>query len=86
MELLLEVPVAFGRVLRRQRVSAGLTQEQLGFESTLQRNYISTLERGQQQPTLTSIFKLSASLGVPASKLIELTEAEIISAATRPKA
>ena len=81
----MEVPVAFGRVLRRLRLSVGLTQEQLGFEAALQRNYISTLERGQQQPTLTSIFKLSSSLGMPASKLIELTEAEIIAAATQRK-
>jgi transcriptional regulator with XRE-family HTH domain len=78
-----EVSVAFGRVLRRLRRAAGWTQEQLGFEAALQRNYISTLELGQQQPTLTTLLKLASPLGVTASRLVELTEAEILQAAAK---
>lgn len=65
---------AFGGVIRDLRNEAGLTQEQLGFEADLRRTFISTLELGQQQPTLMTIFKLAKALKVPASKIIGLVE------------
>ncbi|WP_243656723.1 helix-turn-helix domain-containing protein [Paucimonas lemoignei] len=69
--------ITFGRVLRRQRLIAGLSQEKLGLEAGLQRNYISMLELGERQPTITTIFKLANVLGIKASKLITLVEDEI---------
>lgn len=62
---ILDFAACFGRVLRRLRKRAKLTQEQLGFESGLERNFISMLELGQRQPSLHSIFKLSTALGIP---------------------
>lgn len=53
------ITLAFGRVLRQLRQEAELTQEQLGMEAEIQRNYISSLELGGNQPSITSIFKLS---------------------------
>ena len=73
----MEPAVAFGRVLRQLRLKAGLTQEQLGFEADLRRTYISILEIGQQQPTLTTILKLAKGLGKSAAELITMVEAEI---------
>lgn len=73
----MDAGIAFGRVLRRLRENAGLTQEQLGFESELRRTYISILELGQQQPSLTTIFKLANALRCPAAKLIAEVEKEI---------
>jgi transcriptional regulator with XRE-family HTH domain len=61
---------AFGLVLRKHRLAAGLSQEQLGLESGVQRNFISLIETGQNQPTITTMFKLAGALGVKASKLI----------------
>lgn len=69
--------VAFGRVLRRLRLKAGLTQEQLGFEAGIRRTYVSILELGEQQPTLSTILKLAAALGVRGSMLLDMTEEEI---------
>ena len=68
----MEIASAFGMVIRELRSEAGLTQEQLGFEADLRRTFISVLELGQQQPTLTTIFKLAKALKVPASKIIGL--------------
>ena len=68
---------AFGLVLRRLRKEAGLTQEVLGMEAGLQRNYISSLELGEKQPTLTSVFKLSKALQIKPSKLVAMIEAEV---------
>jgi transcriptional regulator with XRE-family HTH domain len=69
--------VAFGRVLRRLRQKKGLTQEGLGFESDLRRTFISVLELGQQQPTLTTLPKLAKVLEVRPSKMLDLVEREI---------
>lgn len=68
---------AFGVVLRELRIEAGLTQEQLGFEAGIRRTFVSVLELGQQQPTLTTIFKLAAALGITPAALIELVESRL---------
>ncbi len=51
-----------------------MSQEQLGLESGVQRNFISLIETGQNQPTITTIFKLAAALGVKPSKLVQEAE------------
>lgn len=73
----MDAAVAFGRVLRRLRNEAGLTQETLGFEADLRRTYISILELGQQQPTLTTILKLAKPLKHSAQEIVGLVEKEI---------
>lgn len=73
-----EVGLEFGRVLRRLRLAAGLTQEQLGQEAGLQRNYVSLMERGVNQPTITTIFKLATALNISASEMITEVEKSCI--------
>jgi transcriptional regulator with XRE-family HTH domain len=73
----LDADIAFGRVLRRLRQEAGLTQEELGFEAELRRTYVSILELGQQQPSLTTVLKLAKALKLPASDLVALVEREM---------
>ena len=70
----MEPAVAFGRALRRLRQEKGLTQEQLGFEADLRRTFISVLELGQQQPTLTTIIKLARVFDVLPSELLQEAE------------
>ena len=65
---------AFGQVLRKYRLAAGMSQEQLGLESGVQRNFISLIETGQNQPTITTIFKLASAMEIRPSKLIAETE------------
>jgi transcriptional regulator with XRE-family HTH domain len=74
----LDVAVAFGRVLRRLRNEAGFTQEELGFEADLRRTYVSILELGQQQPTLTTILKLAKALKRSGQEIVGLVEAEML--------
>jgi transcriptional regulator with XRE-family HTH domain len=71
------VAVAFGKVLRKSRKDKGLSQEELGLEAGLQRNYISELERGEKQPTITTLFKLAIALKIKPGKLIELVERDM---------
>lgn len=77
----MDAEIAFGKVLRRLRLEAGLTQEQLGFDADLRRIYISILELGQQQPSLPTVFKIAKALNIRASRLVELVEDEISKAA-----
>jgi transcriptional regulator with XRE-family HTH domain len=69
-----ELHSVFGKVLRDLRTQASLTQEQLGLECDLDRTFISLLERGLRQPTLTTLFALSHKLKVPASVIIKHVE------------
>lgn len=64
----------FGQVLRELRTGAGLSQEDLGFESGLDRTYISMLERGLRQPTLTTLFTLAQALQMRASEIVRRVE------------
>jgi transcriptional regulator with XRE-family HTH domain len=73
----LDSAIAFGKVLRKLRKEAGLTQEQLGFEANLQRIHISLFELGTNQPTLNSILKLGKALKIPAKDIVGLVEAEL---------
>jgi transcriptional regulator with XRE-family HTH domain len=70
----MEIVAEFGKIIRKLRIEAGLTQEELGFEADLRRTFISTIELGQQQPSLITIFKLAKALKVPVSKIIALVE------------
>lgn len=67
---------AFGLVLRGLRKERGLSQEALALEAGIQRNYVSLIERGVNQPTITIVFKLAAALAMKPSQVIDLVEAE----------
>ena len=66
----------FGAALRRLRLAAGLSQEQLGLEAGVQRNFISLIELGQNQPTISTISKLARALGMKASQLVAEAESD----------
>lgn len=71
--------VSFGRVLRQLRKDAGLTQEQLALEAGIERNYVSLIERGINQPALRVIFKLAEALDTTPSEMLRQVESEITS-------
>lgn len=64
------VPAAFGAVLRRLREAKGISQEALALEAGLDRTFVSQIERGVRQPTLTSLFALAKAVGTPPDKLL----------------
>lgn len=68
----------FGAALRRLRLAKGLSQEQLGLEAGVQRNFISLIETEQNQPTISTIAKLARPLGLKASELIAEAEREVV--------
>jgi len=67
----------FGKILSDYRKKAGLSQEKLAELADYDRTYISLMERGLRQPTLTTIFRLSKALGLSPSDIIRDIEKEI---------
>jgi len=68
---------AFGVVLRELRQERNLSQEALALEADLQRNYISLIERGINQPTITTILKLAVALGIKPSEIVTRVEERV---------
>lgn len=60
--------------VRRYRVERQLSQEQLAFESELDRTYISALERRVWNVALSNVEKIAKALGVPAWQLLFVPE------------
>jgi transcriptional regulator with XRE-family HTH domain len=66
---------AFGIVLRDLRRARSLSQEMLALECDLDRTFISLMERGLRQPSLTTILQLSRPLGVEPDKMVAMVVA-----------
>lgn len=65
-----------GANVRRLRLERGLTQEALADAAGLDRTYVSGLERGVRNPSLSTLSKLAAALDVPLARLVEDAGAE----------
>ncbi|MEQ8539172.1 MAG: helix-turn-helix transcriptional regulator [Coleofasciculus sp. D1-CHI-01] len=65
---------AFGTVLQRLRKAKRLSQEELSFRSQLDRTFISRLEGGLRQPTLSTMIRLAEALGVSAASMVAEVE------------
>lgn len=61
-------------MVRRRRVAAGLSQEAFAAAARLHPTYISLLERGLRNPSLTSIQKLARALAVTMASLVAEAE------------
>ncbi len=65
---------AFGNAVRACRNQLGLSQEALAERASLDRSYMSQIERGIKNATLNSIWRISQSLQVAPSDLLRLAE------------
>lgn len=54
-----------------------MSQEQLALTAGIERNFVSLIERGINQPTIRIIFKLANALNTSPARLVELTEQEV---------
>ena len=61
--------VALGRNVRSHREKKKLTQEALGELAELHTTYISDIERGVRNPSITSLISLAHALGLTVSEL-----------------
>jgi transcriptional regulator with XRE-family HTH domain len=60
----------FGAAIRRRRLEAALTQEQLAESARIHPTYVSMVERGVKNPTLDVADRLARALSVPLQEII----------------
>ncbi|MGB5990288.1 MAG: helix-turn-helix transcriptional regulator [Marinifilaceae bacterium] len=73
-----ELSITFGKVVKEIRKSNNVSQEELGYRSSLHRTYIGMIERGEKNITLENIDKISKGLGVSIKFLFEKFSKTII--------
>ncbi len=66
----MDIRQRLGRNLRRLRDAKGLSQEAFAHEANIHRTYISDIERGARNPTITVVEKIALALEVTASDLL----------------
>lgn len=59
-----------GSLVRQHRSILGISQEELALRADLDRTYISGIERGVRNPSLTSLVALAGGLDMNLSQLL----------------
>ena len=67
---------ALGQLVKQRRTALGISQEELGLRANLDRTYISGVERGVRNPSVTALVSLASGLGITVSDLLENLEIE----------
>jgi transcriptional regulator with XRE-family HTH domain len=71
-----KVLLALGKLVKTQRRKLKISQEELGFRANLDRTYISGIERGVRNPSLTALVALAEGFGIRVSELLFELEKE----------
>ena len=69
------VLIALGGAIRRSRRARGISQEDLAHVSAVDRSYMSSIERGVQNPGLVSIVRIARAMDMTVTEL--MAEAEL---------
>ncbi len=67
----MDIRARLGANVRRLRVEKGWSQEDYADRAGIHRTYVSDIERGRRNTTITIVEKLAKALKVKASELIE---------------
>lgn len=66
----------FGKRLKKLRNERNISQEKLAELASLHRTYISSLECGRRNPTITTLYVISKALNITISLLVSGVEDE----------
>ena len=67
----MDIRSRLGLNVRRLRTAKGWSQEAFADEANIHRTYVSDIERGSRNPTITIVEKLAKPLGVSAGTLLD---------------
>ena len=67
----MDIRQVFGENLRRFRTQAGLSQEAVAVRMGVDRAHVSSMERGQQNVTLLTLWHTSQAVGVKPADLLD---------------
>jgi transcriptional regulator with XRE-family HTH domain len=71
MEVVSPTHLKVGQKIRALRTQLSLTQEELAFKIGVDRSYMGFVERGEKNPTLSTLMKIARSLKIPLKELFE---------------
>lgn len=83
--LAMDIRYLFGTNMRRHRLAAGLSQEAVAERMDVDRAHVSSMERGQQNITLLTLWEASQALGVKPAALFDDAPASPPSTAKAPR-
>ena len=66
----------FGAIIQRHRRQRGMQIQQLARRADLTRQHLAILERGENLPSLVTLFNLASVFGVRPSEIIAEVEAD----------
>ena len=67
----MDLSVRIGKNVRRLREAKGWSQEEYADRADIHRTYVSDIERGRRNPTISVVEKLAKPLDVSAGSLLE---------------
>jgi transcriptional regulator with XRE-family HTH domain len=73
-----DIKRAFGNNLKKYRLAANMSQEEIALAENMSPTYVSELERGEKCPSLDTIFKLGKALNISPSILVMFESGEHI--------
>lgn len=72
----MDIKKMIGARIKSIRIKKKLTQEQVSEKMGIHTNYLSSIERGMENPTLNTIINLSNSLGVDIGEIFKSLQVE----------
>lgn len=70
----MNIELAISHVIYQARIKSGKSQRELARDMDSPRTYISKIENGKAAPTLKSLARFSAALGLKTSELVRMAE------------
>ncbi len=67
----MDIRKRFGLNVQKLRKDRGLSQEEFGFNAEIHRTYVSDIERGARNPTISIVEKFAKALGVTPGYLLD---------------
>ena len=66
-----------GIKIKLLRTKQGLSQEELGFKSNLNKNSIGGIERGESVPSIYTLDQIADALGISLIELVDVSKIEL---------
>lgn len=70
----MDIRARLGQNIREFRQKKGWSQEDYADRAGIHRTYVSDIERGRRNPTITVVEKLAAPLGIDPGRLLDWPE------------
>ena len=67
---MVELSVAIGQLIRKQRTQQSITQESLALQCGIDRSYMGRIERGEVNLTVEKLYEIASVLGISAKELL----------------